>query len=200
MGSFTQFLKTTALGGLLVLLPLLLLYLMLGQMLQAVIALATPIAELVIPGDELKGIHFPVVLAVVLILAASFLLGLLARARIAKRFGGIIERHTLGALPLYGVLKSLTAQFAGVGDSGFRPAMVDDGRQGRAFAFLVEDHGDGDATVMFPRAPTPMVGTVRIVSRDRVQVLDISLGDFTKVLSHWGTGARELLKRGEKTA
>jgi len=46
MKRFTKFLKTTIMGGLFVLLPLLLLYLLLAEALPLVIVLATPIAVL----------------------------------------------------------------------------------------------------------------------------------------------------------
>jgi len=194
MGSFKEFLKTTALGGFLVLLPLLLLYLALGEVIHAVIALATPIADLVLPAELLEALHFPAIFALVLILSASFLLGLLARARLAKRLGRAVEERVLGALPLYRVLKNFSTQFANLNaGSNFHPAVVDTEEHELSLAFLIEDHGDGKATVMFPLAPTPMVGTLRIVHRHQVRLLDVSLGDFTRVISHWGVGMRELL-------
>lgn len=197
MRGLTDFLKTTALGGFLVLLPLLLLYLMLVELLQVVVALATPIADLVVPAPLLEALDIPVLVALLLILAASFVLGLLTRSALVKRLGRIVERRTVGALPLYGVLKSLTSQLTRVdAEHGFRPALFDGGDDGRLLAFLIEDHGDGNATVMFPRAPTPLVGTVRIVPMKHVQLLDVSLSAFTTVLGHWGAGARELLGGG----
>jgi uncharacterized membrane protein len=198
MGSSKEFLKTTALGGFLVLLPLLLLYLVLGEILQAVIALATPIADLLVPSGLLETINFPAVLAVLLILLASFVLGLLARARLTKRLGRAFEERILGALPLYRVLKNLATQITNVDTgSSFLPALIGTEAQGQSLAFLIEDHGDGRATVLLPLAPTPMVGTLRIVLRDEVRLINVPLGDFTRVISHWGVGTRELLTHGK---
>ena len=73
MKQLTEFFKTVILGGLFVLLPLLLLYLLLDEMLELVVALATPIADL-FPADTFEELSAPVVVAVVLILLASFLL------------------------------------------------------------------------------------------------------------------------------
>ena len=47
MKQLMEFLKTTAMGGLFVLLPILLLYLLLAEALGMIVALATPIADLV---------------------------------------------------------------------------------------------------------------------------------------------------------
>lgn len=45
-------------------------------------------------------------------------------------------------------------------------------------------------------APTPFAGSVKIVSRDQVEMLEASMGDTIMVLSHLGTGARDLLGKG----
>jgi hypothetical protein len=42
-----------------------------------------------------------------------------------------------------------------------------------------------------------MVGTLRIVLRDEVRLINVPLGDFTRVISHWGVGTRELLTHGK---
>ena len=64
-----------------------------------------------------------------------------------------------------------------------------------ARGFYTFVHGDGRATVMVPWTPTPMAGSVKIVPADRLELLDASLGDVTRVLSQWGVGARELVSR-----
>ena len=44
-------------------------------------------------------------------------------------------------------------------------------------AFIVEEHDNGDHTVLIPNAPTPMIGTLHHVRRDRVRTLDVPLAD-----------------------
>ena len=46
MKNITEFIKTSLIGGLFVLLPLILFYLLLAEMLELVVMLATPIADL----------------------------------------------------------------------------------------------------------------------------------------------------------
>jgi uncharacterized membrane protein len=58
---------------------------------------------------------------------------------------------------------------------------------------IVEDHGDDIVTVFQPSCPTPTIGTVQLVERDRVEKLDVKLLEVTKVLSQWGVGLHELL-------
>lgn len=40
-------------------------------------------------------------------------------------------------------------------------------------------------------------GSVKIISRKRIEMLDASLGDTSRVLSHWGMGAGELMGKDD---
>ena len=195
MKSIGEFLKTTMIGGLFILVPLLLLEMMLVEIFELVVALARPIAD-IFPTAWIEAIDAPEVLAVLLILLASFVLGLARKSHIGRRFGRWMERNTVGRLPLYGVLKGLAARLIAIDEgSAFKPAMLVSADGQREFSYVIEDHGDGNATIMLPWAPTPLAGSVKIVPMQQVEVLDASLGDVTRVLSHWGVGTQELIAR-----
>lgn len=193
MKGLSEFLKTTASGGMFVLLPVLLLYLLLAEALELVVALATPITEL-FPEGTFDEVRFPVIIALVLIVGASFLIGLGLRSTTARRLGLSFERTVLGHLPMYDVLKRLTRGFSAEGQSvAFKPAMMISQTGDRELAYVVEDHNDGNVTILLPWAPTPFAGTVKIVKREQVEALDVNLGEFTKIVSQWGVGVRDLL-------
>jgi len=195
MKRLTEFLKTTALGGLFVLLPVLLLYLVLAETLELVVALATPIADL-FPEGTFDKITSPVIIALILIVGVSFLVGLGLRLGVARRLGRSIELSVLNHLPMYNVLKSLTLGFTEAGENAaFRPAVLMSQDGCRELAYVVEDHNDGNVTVLLPWAPMAFTGSVKIVNRERIETLDVNLGEFTKVLSHWGVGVRDLAER-----
>jgi uncharacterized membrane protein len=193
MNTLIDFLKTTVLGGFFILLPLLLFGILLDEMLEAVVGLATPIADL-FPADTFEELSAPVVVAVVLILLASFLLGLATKLPVARKFGAWVESNTIGRLPLYRAIKSLTSRFAALEEKGgFKPALVRGPGDQYDLAYLMEELGDGFAVVMLPRAPTPMIGTIRVVPLAQVERLEVSLGEFTAVISHWGVGSKSAL-------
>jgi uncharacterized membrane protein len=98
MKQIGEFLKTTALGGLFVMLPVLLLYLLLGEVLDLVIGLATPIADL-FPKGTFDNLTTPFPIAVILIVGVSFVIGLALRVEIGRSLGDWIERKVLGRLP-----------------------------------------------------------------------------------------------------
>lgn len=198
MRGITSFLKTTAMGGLFVLLPVLLLYLLISEAMEAVIMLATPIADL-FPKGTFDQEVYPALISAILIVIASFLIGLTLRFGAGRRFGAWIERKVLGRLPAYHAIKGLTTGFAKAKDGGaFRPAVLTSPEGVREFAYVIENHDDGQMTVLLPWVPTPFAGSLKIVSQERIEVLDTNLGDFTKVLSEWGVGARDLIGKGAK--
>ena len=200
MKQLLEFLKTTALGGLFVLLPLILFYLLLAELLQLVVVLATPIADL-FPKGTFDQLNMPVLLGLILIVGASFLFGLALRLMTLRRLGLWIERSVLGRLPLYNAVKSLSRGLVGAKeDTAFRSAVLNSPDGEREIVYVIEDHGDGQLTVLVPWAPASFAGSVKIISSERIEMLDASLGDTSMVLGHWGMGARELLGRVDSAA
>jgi uncharacterized membrane protein len=197
MKSLSDFFKTTALGGFFVLLPVLLLYLLLAEALELVTALAGPIADL-FPKGTFDKISHPVAMGTLLILGTSFLIGLGLRSETGRRLGQWIENTVLGRLPAYSAIKSLTTSFTEAEKEGaFKTAVLTAPTGEREMVYIIEDHGNGQLTVLAPRAPTAFSGPVKIVSRDRLEVLDANLGDVSRAISHWGVGVRDLLGKGD---
>ena len=194
MKNLLSFLKLAAQGGLLVLLPILLFILLLTEIVQMVVGLATPIADL-FPAGTFDDPKYPVALAVILLFGASLLIGIVMKSNAATRLGNWIQEKTLDKLPIYRFVKTLVAGLVGAEKTGsFKPALFDAGNGQREIVYLVEDLGDGDFTALFPHAPTGFAGQVKIVAKDRITPLDASLGDVSLVFNHMGLGAGRLLK------
>jgi uncharacterized membrane protein len=195
MRNLLEFLKTSLIGGLFVLLPLFVFYLLLAEMLELVVTLATPIADL-FPKGTFDRVNAPVLVALVLIVGASFLFGLALRSTTLRNLGVWVESAVFARLPLYGAVKSLSRGLVGAKeDTAFRAAVLDSADGEREIVYVTEDHGDGQVTVLVPWAPASFAGPVKIVGRDRIEMLDASLGDVSRALSQWGVGTRQLLQR-----
>jgi uncharacterized membrane protein len=192
-----NFLKTTVLGGFFALLPVVIVIELLGKAMQLAEKVTAPIVSL-LPQFIAQRLKFPILLAVVFLGLICFVAGLLVQSTLARATSGWIERYLL-LLPGYRAIKGLTQSLSGTSEAGaFKPALLisEDGQ--RELAYLIEDHGDGQATVMLPSSPTPMAGSVKIVQRDQIEILDAKLSEVTRVLSQWGVGTRELLGRQKK--
>ena len=195
MKNTLEFLKTSLSGGILVLLPLVMFYLLMDEIIGILIALATPIADL-FPRGLFDNLELPGVIALVLLVGVSFLFGLALRSDTLRRFGRWIERTLLGQLPLYDAIKKLSRGLIGAKEDGvFKPAVMHSENGEREIVYLIEEDSNGQATVLVPWAPASFAGSLKILSRNRIELIDSNLGDTSRVLSHWGVGTFELLKK-----
>ena len=187
---------SAALRGLFILLPVLILFLLFAEIFQLLIVLATPLADLVFPPEVLESVKGKVLLAIVILFVFSLLIGLLANSIIGKKWGASIERNTLGRIPMYRAVKRLTNGFSDAGgDDAFVPGLLNSSEGEQDLVFVIEDHGNGKLTVMLPWAPAAFAGSLKIVDADKVELVDTNLGEYSKILSHWGVGLPKVLKK-----
>jgi len=164
-------------------------------MVELVVGLATPIADL-LPAGTFDNLQHPAILAVILLAAASMLLGLAIKSSTAKKFGRWMEEKTLKKLPIYQFIKNLVSDLVGAGkNANFKPALFDTQNGQQEIIYLIEDLGNGEFTALFPMAPTGFAGPVKIITKDRIIPLEASLGEVNLVMNHMGLGAGRLLKK-----
>jgi len=193
MKPILRFFKMSLAGGFFVLLPLMLFVLLLDELFGLVVALATPIADL-FPKGMFEPIDTPVLLAVFLMLMASFFFGFAMRLGSLRRLGRWIERTLLERMPIYSAVKRLSqGLLGGDAEDAFLPAVMTSSEGEREIVYLIEDHKDGEATVLVPWAPAAFAGSIKIVQRSRLEMLDANLDSASRALSHWGVGVRDLL-------
>jgi uncharacterized membrane protein len=196
MKPVVDFFKNTILGGLLVLLPMLLLWGLLTQAFGVVFKIATPIVRLLPKGSWVDTPLLKELVAVALLVGASFLFGILLRASFVRGAVKRVENNTLNRLSFYSVLKNLvSAAVQRESSRGFRPAMLLLSEGMQRPAYVIEDHGDGNLTVFLPSAPAAFSGMVHVVSRDRIVFLDVKLSELIRSIIQYGAGHRELLQK-----
>ena len=196
MKNVRENLKSTVLKGLFILLPILLLSLLLTEIFQLLVALATPLADIIFPPDALENVKEEVLLAILLLLGCSLLAGLLANSIIGRKWGAQLERNTVGRLPLYRAVKRLTSGFSDAGgEEAFLPGLLNSAAGEQDLVFVIEDHGNGKLTVMLPWAPAAFAGSIKVVDAEKVEILDTNVGEYSKILSHWGVGLPKVLKK-----
>ena len=184
-----NFIKTTAIGGLLFLVPMVVLAVILKKAYSIMLLVAVPLGRL-IPIETIGGVALSNILAVLCIFVACFLTGLLAKSKPGKATFNLIDAKLLLFFPGYSYLKSLTSSFTDERDEGkvLKPiiAKLDDQSQ---LAFEVEHADDGTVVVYVPGAPDSRSGNVVYLTPDRVEPLDITFGEVTKSLRQFGRGS-----------
>ena len=187
-----DFIKTTLLGGVVVLVPILLFYLLFSEMLEVLVALATPVVD-VLPGKLGDKIDEPLSVAIFVLLIGSFLAGLALRSITLKTFGAWVENSALNKLPMYKAVKRLSHGLLGAkSDDVFTCGLIELSPGIRELVYIVEDPGNGYVTIMVPLAPTGFNGPLKIIESDKVLRIDASVGEASVPVSEWGIGLQQL--------
>lgn len=183
-----DFMKSTLLSGALVILPIGLVVIIVLKIVTMLQPLATPLTE-----QLPYGFRFPAIIAALLLFLICLVSGLLAQTRAGRGAGTSLEGAVLNRIPGYSLVRSLTRRIGNVEEGDrFAPALAEI-EEALVPAFVVEEHADGRYTVFVPSAPTPGVGTIYIIARERVHLLDASFFQTVKCITSWGVGSKELL-------
>jgi uncharacterized membrane protein len=187
------FIAKALLGGLLVVVPIYLAVLLLLKGMKSVAGLVRPFALLLpdwFPAEK--------ALSILLVLAICFLIGLAVRSRAGRAVQERLERTFFERIPGYALLRSLTQRAAGDNrENVWKPALAEI-EEALVPAFIIEEFEDGRYTVFVPSIPTPLAGAVYILERKRVHPLDVPFTQALKVVSRWGSGAKELVAAMER--
>jgi uncharacterized membrane protein len=183
-----EFVTSTVVAGLLVVVPVYLAVLLLLKGMRSVGSVVRPFAALLPDWIPAEGLF-----SLVLVLAVCFLVGIAVRTRSGRAVRERMETVFFERLPGYGVLRSLTQRLAGDTDEeAWKPALVEI-EEALVPAFVIEELDDGRFTIFVPSVPTPFAGAVYILSRERVHILDVPFTQAVRSISRWGSGSRDLV-------
>ena len=190
-----NFLKNSLVRGLVILIPLVILFVTFRELLEIMVGLATPIADL-FPEDTFEHDSETEIIAILLIIGAAVFLGTLAAIKPARIAGSWFEEKMLDAIPMYRMLKSLMSAMLNIEEEqSFKPAFFRASEESREPVYVVEDPGNGWAVVMCPWSPTPFAGSVKVVQSNRLEILPVTLDEFSLALTHFGLGMSDVIRK-----
>jgi len=193
MKPVVDFMKTTIVGGLLFLVPAVLIILLVKNALELARKILMPIEKL-LPIENIAGAAVEHLLAVVLIIAVCFAAGLAARTSPGAKLNAWLERAILRRVPGFGLIKRVTREMVNMesqSDLSVALARIEDAW---VLSFIVEKLENGLLAVFVPSAPTPAVGSIYYLTEDRVKRLDVSVSSAIQCIMRLGVGSRELLQ------
>jgi uncharacterized membrane protein len=193
MKTFSRFIGTTVLGGVLFLAPIVVLIMILSKAFDLSRRSLKPLAAL-IPDNLASGPTASGILAILLLAVVCFLAGLLARTMLAQRVVEALERAILSKLPGYEYLKEAGTSVLGLSESLEHPVVL--AEFGGSWRVGVQtDAGEGFVSVFIPNSPNPMSGGLFLLAKDRVRAADVPLADAIASLRRCGMGSSPLLAK-----
>jgi uncharacterized membrane protein len=191
MKTIAHFVRTTVVGGLFFLAPIVVLIVILAKALDYVKkGLDAAAVHIPAASDLSAGVATP--LAVSLIALICFLAGLVARTVTAQRVIDTLESSVLSKIPAYDYLKQESASALGVAEIAEHPVVFVPMEGGWQLGVQTEEVSDGLVSIFVPGAPDPHSGSVFFFPTDRVLPAGVKLVAALNCLRRCGAGAAAL--------
>jgi uncharacterized membrane protein len=189
-----EFLKTAVIGGIIFLVPFVVILIIIAKAFEFMKAFATPFVAF-IPFHSVGGILLINLLAIVGILLVCFFAGLFAKSLTADKIVKKLETSVLSKIPIYPFIKGMMGSLPGTAEfEDLKSVLVrlDDYWQ---VAFEIERLDDGRVVIFLPGAPNPLSGAVCIMTEDRVQALNTTMIEVSQNLTGFGKETGKLLAK-----
>lgn len=194
MSKYINFVISTLLAGVLVVAPVYLGSLLLLKAVRSAAPLLKPFTALLpkwLPGAEIASL--------LLVLVLCFLIGLAIQTATGRAIRKRAESSVFEKIPGYSLFRSLTQRLAGESEGEeWQPALAEI-EDALVPAFIIEELADGRYTVFVPSVPTPLAGSVYVLTSDRVHILNVPFGRAVKAVTRWGSGCKDLVAAMESS-
>lgn len=192
MESLYRFLKTTVVGGLLVLVPVAVVAYTIAAVVKTLLTVLAPVAKL-LHVQSLGGIVAVELVAILMVVAVCFLFGLLVQTAGGRAIGSWFEKKLFNLVPGYQMIKKISRQFSGGGEEMLGTPVVVKLGDSRQIGFLVEEYPSGEVAVFIPLAPAVSLGSVHIIPAEHAERLNATLPQVVDCITKVGFGSAQVL-------
>ena len=197
MDKLKHFLKTSLLGGLVVILPVAILVSVSVWIFDLIASWIQPLTRIVIK-DTQTNEFIAETFVIILIVAACFFVGVLVRTRLGGFFYNQVETRILRLAPGYSMINETVLQlFCSRKDSPFSSVALAQifCNSTMATCFITDTHDDGSYTVFVPTGPNPTSGLIYHLRGKYVHPVSIPVQDAMRSIISCGAGSRKLMEQ-----
>lgn len=191
-----RFIIASIVGGIVLILPISLLYASIRFIWLQAQKITRPIKSLIEIDDNIAAWVVDIA-ALGTILIAFFILGVFVQTKAGKEFWNYIDR-LLDKIPFYSIIRDTIRQFFGKSEKmPFSEVVeVDVFNTGtRMIGFLSDQIEDGRYSVFVPTGPNPTNGFIFLVEKNQLTLTEIRPEEAMRIVVGVGTGASELFSR-----
>ncbi|MCK4775015.1 MAG: DUF502 domain-containing protein [Candidatus Krumholzibacteria bacterium] len=195
MKRLQTFVKTTVLGGVVVMLPIVIMTFVVKWLFGYVSNVIAPFTNAVITNIRMPEIIGDVVV-ILLILLACFVVGVFVKTRVGVWIIGGLEDSLFRKAPGYSMIKEAVSQLLGREKSPFSTVALVQlfGSDTLVSAFVTDSHPDGSHTVFVPTGPNPTSGMIYHVEGQYVHKVDVPVEETMRTIISCGAGSTRLIQ------
>ncbi|HSR87772.1 MAG TPA: DUF502 domain-containing protein [Pontiella sp.] len=194
-----NFFRTTLLGGVIVILPAIILILAFKWLFGVVGNAIAPLTNLVVealpmPQEYNRPVATLIVLSVIIL--GCFLFGLFVRTKLGLMIYSGFENSFLSKAPGYKMIKETVNQLLGKKASPFSSVALVNlyGNDTLMTAFITDRHDNGMVTVFVPTGPNPTSGFIYHVNENQVHPVSVTVESAMRSVISCGAGSGDLIK------
>lgn len=194
MTRFRNFILNIFLGGVIVLLPIIIIF-NIAQWLFNILQENTQPLTAYLTSNYSISESVGIVFSLIVVFTLFSIIGMIVRTQIGGGLFQFLERITLCKIPGYKTIKDITAQITGKQKGFFRKvALIKVGNTGvSATGFVVDDIDSNHSTVFIPCGPNPTTGFILHMDNKNITELNISVETAMKTVIACGTGSSEFI-------
>jgi uncharacterized membrane protein len=195
MDKLKSFLKTSLLGGVVVILPIAILVSVTLWLFNLISGLIEPLTRFLIKDSQLNE-YAAEFIVIVLILTTCFFVGVLVRTRLGGFLYRVIESRILKLAPGYSMVKETVTQvFGSKSESPFSSVALAQifCNDTQVTCFITDRHENGMYTLFVPTGPNPTSGLIYHLDEKYVHPVDIPVQDAMRSIISCGAGTAKLL-------
>ncbi|MDZ8118646.1 DUF502 domain-containing protein [Pontiella agarivorans] len=199
LGRTKNFLRTTVIGGVIVILPTIILIFAFRWLFNIVSEGIRPLTDLVIryidlPSRYDEAIAKAIVISVIIL--SCFFVGLFVRTRLGQWIFNGLENSVLNRAPGYKMVKETINQLLQKRESSFSSVALVRIYENdtKVTAFITDRYDDGTVTVFVPTGPNPTSGFIYHLNEKYVHPVDVSVEDAMRSVISCGAGSEKLIR------
>ena len=195
MDRMKAFLRTSLLGGTVVILPVVILVFVFNWVFDFVTNRIQPLTNVVIKQYDIPEISADI-FVIFIILMICFTVGVFVRTRLGKFLYRSIENRILRAAPGYSLIKETIVHILGETESPFRTVALARifGNDTLVSSFVTDRHADGSFTVFVPTGPNPTSGNIFHLKGEYVHPVDVPVEEVMRSIISCGAGSKRLIE------
>ncbi len=198
MKRLRSFFKTALIGGLVVILPIMILIVIFRWLYQLLSGMIAPLTQLIIERTALQ-VAIADAIVLLIILAICFVLGVFVKTRLGNYIYKNTENSILTYAPGYTMIKETILLFLGRKKTPFSHVALISPYNSSTYltGFVTDERENGMVTVFVPTAPNPTSGNIYHLLPKDVIKLDISIEEGIRTILSCGVGSGNFTPHSE---
>jgi len=194
MKEILKFIKHMIIGGIIFIIPLIVVILIVEKAFTLAKLLVKPIVNVFV-AKEILGVAADIIMAVAVILFFFFIAGIISRTILAKRAVARIEDRLLSRIPLYTQLKFQSNNILKLEQNKSLKTILVDSDEGKRIAFQIKKVNENSSLVYVPDAPNPWSGSLVLIENKRIRETELPVDTAVKIITSLGTESQEDIER-----